>query len=526
LIRENERLKDKFANVDNHTRICLHGRRVDEAADRALYPVPSSSPDHHLHHHHHHHRSCEDVRSAVEQSHMQMHNNCLKNQVHQLHSGALNHEQNHLQEFGSLQKDLKDSLEENAELKRRVRDLNALRSSMKDKIDLLTKKQEILLKSRTPDHDKVQELITYIERQRDVYKSSVERLIGKLDPDGTHLERSLMVEGEKGSGGSRDRVATIHSKPTSNLQVLTDIQNQSRKVLSQQQEGRHSSVQIVSSTSRAETSDFENSYHPSQYRNATNPSSAQSTNASRSTSVGQTEKPSQNRTSAEDRDTVKQILHLESEVDRVKQALSQLRQEKSEVQNELRAQVETLQSENANLRENFELLESQQKQSEKKAKAADMFPSSLSDLKRRLAEQTAAVAEFERQVETKQTHLQKMSDDKDQMQNLLDEKTVQLVEVKQRMSDAEAGRARAEADRTVAEQRLHQCLAELSKQNARLEDGESRSKAIRKRQTAEKAVGVDLRRENERRVVPYHTFWQTSFKTINYFQSQRFNPLQ
>jgi chromosome segregation ATPase len=223
---------------------------------------------------------------------------------------------------------------------------------------------------------------------------------------------------------------------------------------------------------------------------------------------------------------VKQILHLESEVDRVKQALSQLRQEKSEVQNELRAQVETLQSENANLRENFELLESQQKQSEKKAKAADMFPSSLSDLKRRLAEQTAAVAEFERQVETKQTHLQKMSDDKDQMQNLLDEKTVQLVEVKQRMSDAEAGRARAEADRTVAEQRLHQCLAELSKQNARLEDGESRSKAIRKRQTAEKAVGVDLRRENERRVVPYHTFWQTSFKTINYFQSQRFNPLQ
>ena len=43
----------------------------------------------------------------------------------------------------------------------------------------------------------------------------------------------------------------------------------------------------------------------------------------------------------------------------------------------------------------------------------------------------------------KHAHLQRMSDDKDRMQGLLDAKTVELVEVRRRGADAESAAARA-----------------------------------------------------------------------------------
>lgn len=67
LIRENERLKDKLSLLDRNERIVLrsHGGRQGNDGRKQLS------------------RSCsfEDIRSAVEKSHMLMHNKCLRNQV-------------------------------------------------------------------------------------------------------------------------------------------------------------------------------------------------------------------------------------------------------------------------------------------------------------------------------------------------------------------------------------------------------------------------------------------------------------
>ncbi len=87
LIRENEELRRQMTEVEKHSRICVHGKRIwwpdqkDELAqnkviqsdhrnkyDWGFWPPRQS-------------RSCEDIRAAVEQSHVMMHNQCLKNQV-------------------------------------------------------------------------------------------------------------------------------------------------------------------------------------------------------------------------------------------------------------------------------------------------------------------------------------------------------------------------------------------------------------------------------------------------------------
>ena len=53
------------------------------------------------------------------------------------------------------------------------------------------------------------------------------------------------------------------------------------------------------------------------------------------------------------------------------------------------------------------------------------------------------MSSLEAAVAEKHAHLQRMSDDKDRMQGLLDAKTVELVEVRRRGADAESAAARA-----------------------------------------------------------------------------------
>ncbi len=426
-----------------------------------------------------------------------MHNRCLKDQVHKLHDYLHKEGEWTATELASLQRDLKATAEENTELKRRIRDLNQIRSNLKSKVEELTKQQAILLQSGTPDHDQVQELISHIERQRDIYKTNVERLIGKLDPDGTRLEKSLngssdvsVVESPALADKSSKRITIKSKKTDNNVQVLKDIQNQSRKMLRElQREGKKQGLHRFSpaTKSTAEISEVEGSYHASQYENTlihTPPV------RDRDTSSG----TDNARVSKEH---VDRILLLEKEVKSMQETLSQLRREKQEAEEVLQREVEKFSVEKASLMEEIELLRSGQREAARRQGAAEKFPSSLSELKRRLAEQDAAMSDLETQVKTKQKHLLQMSDEKDKMQSLLDDKTVELVDSNRRLSAAESAAATAEADKTVAEQRLHQCLGEVSKLHTQLEAEESRSKALREKQTAERTVGLDLHRVNE-----------------------------
>ena len=87
----------------------------------------------------------------------------------------------------SIKESLKTALEENKSLCKRVTDLLEIRQRLKDKVDGLESKVEVLLKKKAAkiggNSDAVSEIIRNIEAERDVYKTHVERLLDKLEPN-------------------------------------------------------------------------------------------------------------------------------------------------------------------------------------------------------------------------------------------------------------------------------------------------------------------------------------------------------
>ena len=71
-------------------------------------------------------------------------------------------------------------------MNRRVNELTKIRQNQKDKISQMEKKQEILLKN-TNGH-KVGEILGYVDKQRNIYRSNVKQLLNKLDPERRTLE--------------------------------------------------------------------------------------------------------------------------------------------------------------------------------------------------------------------------------------------------------------------------------------------------------------------------------------------------
>ena len=102
--------------------------------------------------------------------------------------------------------------------------MTEIRKNQKDKIDELTKHQDILLQSNKGDESKIRDLIGYIERQRDLYKDSVERLLDKLDPEKKVMHQSLLRTHHQES-------SAVEVNEKSNLEILRDIQNDSKRVI-------------------------------------------------------------------------------------------------------------------------------------------------------------------------------------------------------------------------------------------------------------------------------------------------------
>ena len=498
LIHENERLKKRMmgeGGMDGHgRRVQIADPPVPPSPPRQLKSKPRSLSSHHSPHAHprshlgqqHIHsqyHSCEDIRSAVELSHLQMHNMCLKSQVEHLAREGSRSTDCLMEEYDLVRAELKKALVDNGALKRRMQDLNSVKNRLKSEVEELRRQQSILIKSGSPDdYGKIKELIGYIEHQRNVYKNNVERLIGRLDPDGSKTEKSLIQAVETDEPKRKGKV--------NSAQVLKDIQNQSRRIIHQCE-----SPKAPSGSTRDETTELEeNSYHPSEYRNLS------ATRVSRllETSSGIAASESKEEDAAQQRERVERILTLEREIAKVKGALADLRREKAEAETRLRAEADALQAENAKLSDAMSALRERLAAAEKSESAKERYPSSLTELKRQLEEKAAQVCGLEATLADKHLHLQRMSDDKDRMQSMLDDKTVELVEVRRRGVEAESAAGRAEADKTVAEQRLQQCMDEMSRLNAGLHDEEGRTRAMRERMSAEKAVGVDLRRDNER----------------------------
>ena len=84
--------------------------------------------------------------------------------------------------------------------------------------------------------------------------------------------------------------------------------------------------------------------------------------------------------------------------------------------------------------------------------------SSLNHLHERVRAQQTAIGELETQLTTKHQHVKRISDDRDHIQNQLDDKTIELAEAKRKLDEMSNRVARFDADKTVDDQRLKQCL--------------------------------------------------------------------
>ncbi len=88
------------------------------------------------------------------------------------------------EQIEALQSELLRLAGENRDLQRRIDDLNGVRRTLKEQLEEARHRQRQFLTEAkgVGSAAKVDELISRIERQRDVYKANVERLLVKLDP--------------------------------------------------------------------------------------------------------------------------------------------------------------------------------------------------------------------------------------------------------------------------------------------------------------------------------------------------------
>ena len=205
MLNDNNQMKAKLAEIDKHSRMCFHGKVI---------PMNHNSPQCCCGHIKECHGECEPVRkcckrpnvgatlnhfdstrSMVQASHNQLRQSvCIQSRVNTSSQPSKcyldnENESNHdkLHEEAHSTKDMLRKLQEtNHELKRQIQEITQQKVNLKQKLDYTQKQFDILLsnttKSEKIDHSKIQELIVYIESQRDIYRNSVEQLLNKLDP--------------------------------------------------------------------------------------------------------------------------------------------------------------------------------------------------------------------------------------------------------------------------------------------------------------------------------------------------------
>ncbi|XP_040575956.1 uncharacterized protein [Lepeophtheirus salmonis] len=82
-----------------------------------------------------------------------------------------------------LEDQLRSSLDEIRELKLRIAHLQTSKKSFKDKVEILQAQQKVLVDSK--DASKVNELVNFMEKQRNIYRDNVHELLEQLNIEGT-----------------------------------------------------------------------------------------------------------------------------------------------------------------------------------------------------------------------------------------------------------------------------------------------------------------------------------------------------
>ena len=198
-------MKAKLSEIDKHSKMCFHGKVIPinpiappcccghiKLCRGECEPIKpcckqpeknNASPN------------FESTRSMVELSHNHLRQSvCIKSRTNKpsqcsAYYGGKENEVNSdkLHEVHFTQENFRNLQEVNRELRRQVKEITQQKIHLRHKLDHTDKQLNILIGKATNsekiDRSKIQELITYIESQRDIYKNSVERLLNKLDPN-------------------------------------------------------------------------------------------------------------------------------------------------------------------------------------------------------------------------------------------------------------------------------------------------------------------------------------------------------
>ena len=471
LLNDNNRMKAKLAEIEKHSKTCFHGKVIP-----VNYNVPPCCCGHI--------KSCrgecepvrqcckqlnsetgppysENTRSMVEASHKLLRQSvCIKSRPNKLsqnykcHTGKENEIANDTlnEEAYSTQDELRNLQGTNRELRRQIKELSQQKIDLKQKLDHTEKQLDILLSNTTKnekiDHSKIQELIMYIESQRDVYRNSVEHLLNKLDPN----RLSNMAHEVENTTGAYSAENHLPVKRPSTV-ILKNNPNHLRKYPSNK-----SYCQSIEKSSQSYTNECAPLAEKCQDKDSEIlelPSNIPHSPRDNEVEVDQKTKENVddilneilrgNNNSTEISNKLEKanekIAHLETEINQLTTKLNEMERQSvndvisqehktkySEENSKLHKEISSLQHQV----EEFKLRDSLQLQRNKQyiSDIRESTDTTIEGLQRDIRTFQIEVKKLKNQIEIKESHLYGISREKDTLQNQLDEKTTQLEDLK------------------------------------------------------------------------------------------------
>ena len=462
LLNDNNALMQKLAEIERHSNICFHGKKIlpgqliaqplgvcccghSSMCEGVCKPVRTCCKGNYCN---------QDIRSMVQKSHADLHEFCSTGRRPLASTtNTARHNWNQA-DSGVAKTNLQGALAENKELSQRVSELLRIRDKLKERIRNLEKQQEIMMKqitSSSSENQKVDELISYIEAQRDVYKNKVESLLGQIDPNYKREEEAAPV--------------TIQevAKPKESVRG----KNQP-KVIGERPEPSTNEVSCQVDTM----------YSPTNYQT-----------------------PVQSSREDELIRTANGLQISEGVIKKLETKLVESEKKRRETEIRLEAEKMNLEEKLSDLKRRQEEAEfNKSMQSERmKRKVLDekeMGNQSLQEVQRELRNYQKEIGEMMSKLDFKDSLLIRLSDDKDALQEILDNRTLELEEVKKQLTDANQALGRLEAFKTEQELRLKSCISEIHSTQLKLKNSEAEVSNLKTGVGAEKNLVRELRKDN------------------------------
>ena len=200
-------MKARLSEIDKHSNTCFHGKAIPPipihpscccghvtVCQGECNPMTSCCKQSVVYGHI---PAQEGIRSMVESSHAQLRQSvCIKSRPSKLNPNVCKTTQGeeHIrfqdkmhEELHNTQENFRKLQEANKELRHNIKEITQQKVNLKQKLQHVETQLNILIDKEARNEiggsSKIQELIKYIEAQRDIYRNSVEQLLNKIDPD-------------------------------------------------------------------------------------------------------------------------------------------------------------------------------------------------------------------------------------------------------------------------------------------------------------------------------------------------------